>query len=237
MDVPDGEEWMKQCRALQKDITDCRVTLTDGDGTQKTAVRRRINRITKSITDLASYLSVYEKSPGEYKLTAPECRRRRELLATAAVERDDLNNKLNGTSPSANGRNALMAGGAAGSGAGRGVNSAARAEIEDRSVEDTLQKQNQVMRDQDDDLEALSKIVDRQKQLGISIGDELDSQNKMLDETTALVDKTNTRMKAVTKKTEKVRLGSRMGCMMFVVAVLLAGLIALVVILVKEKKI
>lgn len=49
------------------------------------------------------------------------------------------------------------------------------------SVRDLKQQQVRILEDQDHGLEALSKVISRQKDLAIRIGDEVDIQNDILD--------------------------------------------------------
>ncbi|KAG2217413.1 hypothetical protein INT45_004871 [Circinella minor] len=60
--------------------------------------------------------------------------------------------------------------------------------------------QKQVMDDQDQQVEQFSALLARQKQLGFAIGDELETQNEILDELDAGVDRTGLKLKFASKK-------------------------------------
>ncbi|KAI8379503.1 Phox homologous domain-containing protein [Radiomyces spectabilis] len=71
--------------------------------------------------------------------------------------------------------------------------------------EGLLQYQQQVMKEQDDQVAQFSAILARQKQLGLVIGDELDVQNQLLDELDGDVGRTHTKLKFANKKLEKIK--------------------------------
>ncbi|KAI9248034.1 hypothetical protein BDA99DRAFT_251948 [Phascolomyces articulosus] len=66
--------------------------------------------------------------------------------------------------------------------------------------EGLMQYQQQVMQDQDQQVEQFSAILSRQRQLGLAIGDELETQNQVLDELDSGVDRTNVKLKFAKKK-------------------------------------
>ncbi|OBZ86678.1 Vacuolar morphogenesis protein 7 [Choanephora cucurbitarum] len=65
--------------------------------------------------------------------------------------------------------------------------------------------QQQLMDDQDQQIQQFSAILARQRQLGISIGHELETQNQVLDELDADVDRTQTKLKFANKKLQKIK--------------------------------
>ncbi|CAO3624480.1 unnamed protein product [Cunninghamella echinulata] len=65
--------------------------------------------------------------------------------------------------------------------------------------------QRQLMEDQDQQVEQFSAILNRQKQLGYAIGDELETQNQLLDELDNDVGRTQTKMKFANKKLNKIK--------------------------------
>lgn len=71
--------------------------------------------------------------------------------------------------------------------------------------EGLLLYQQQIMGDQDDQVQQFEAILARQKQLGISIGHELETQNQILDELDADVGRTQTKLKYANKKLQKIK--------------------------------
>lgn len=70
-----------------------------------------------------------------------------------------------------------------------------------------VQLQRTQMEDQDRNLEILSTVVRRQKQIGLAIGNELEAQNQLLDELDVSIDRTKRNMKSTTKKLDRVTKG------------------------------
>ncbi|OAD72295.1 hypothetical protein PHYBLDRAFT_113625 [Phycomyces blakesleeanus NRRL 1555(-)] len=68
-----------------------------------------------------------------------------------------------------------------------------------------LTQQQQLMEDQDQQVEQFSSILSRQRQLGIAIGDELETQSQILDELDGDVGRTQTKLKFASKKLGKIK--------------------------------
>uniref|UniRef100_A0A8C4R3W4 Syntaxin-8 n=1 Tax=Eptatretus burgeri TaxID=7764 RepID=A0A8C4R3W4_EPTBU len=100
-------------------------------------------------------------------------------------------------------------------------------EMRGLSFSQIRQQQQQIIHEQDEGLDALSAIIARQKHMGENIGDEIDTQNEIIDDLTHLVDKTNSKIHQETRLVGTVdrKAGT---CGMLVVIVLL--LIAIVVV-------
>ncbi|OAD77767.1 hypothetical protein PHYBLDRAFT_141629 [Phycomyces blakesleeanus NRRL 1555(-)] len=67
-----------------------------------------------------------------------------------------------------------------------------------------LQLQQRVIQDQDDDLDQLSLVIGRHRELGLLIGDELESHAQLIDETEIMVDRTDARLRKAKKKLDYV---------------------------------
>lgn len=82
-------------------------------------------------------------------------------------------------------------------------------------------QQEQIIRQQDEGLEALRKSIARQKQVGLTIGEELDDQNEMLDDLNEGVDNTNRRLtretQHVVRVTEKAKAGGMFCCIVLLI--------------------
>ncbi|KAK0630854.1 hypothetical protein B0T17DRAFT_507289 [Bombardia bombarda] len=134
-----------------------------------------------------------------------ELRRRRDLLSAARVERDGLDklsaslaagNSSGGAGgryqgvASASDRGALMGGSGDGRGGSVGPRAGGRVlgaplpetdKTRELDNEGVLQLQRDTMREQDADVEALARIVRRQKEMGLAINDEVNRHVDMLD--------------------------------------------------------
>ncbi|CAO3596782.1 unnamed protein product [Absidia cylindrospora] len=67
-----------------------------------------------------------------------------------------------------------------------------------------LQLQQRIIDDQDENLDHLSLAIGRQRELGLLIGDELDSHVELIDETERLTDQTDQRLRRAKRKLDYV---------------------------------
>lgn len=67
-----------------------------------------------------------------------------------------------------------------------------------------LSNQQVMMDDQDDRLNHLSNSINRQNQLSMQIGDELDVHHSLLEDTDAAMDRTSARLGKAKKRLDKV---------------------------------
>ncbi|XP_014665701.1 PREDICTED: syntaxin-8-like [Priapulus caudatus] len=74
----------------------------------------------------------------------------------------------------------------------------------DVPVSDILQQQQQAIREQDQGLEALAKVISRQKNMAHTIGHEVDYQNELLDDIHDHVDRTDQRLLRETRHVKLV---------------------------------
>ncbi|KAK3494845.1 uncharacterized protein B0T23DRAFT_427800 [Neurospora hispaniola] len=177
-----------------------------------------------------------------------ELRRRRDLLAAARVERDGLD-KLSsslahasreaarqasisgpsgsGSSSGEAGERAKLFAGSTGAGGGsvRGgrVLGAPLPETErtrELDNEGVLQLQRDTMRDQDMEVEALARIVRRQKEMGLAINDEVERQTNMLDNLNTNVDVVDKKLRVAKgrEEDEENNDGDSLNRMMFIMS-------------------
>ncbi|GAB5588932.1 hypothetical protein Unana1_03832 [Umbelopsis nana] len=71
--------------------------------------------------------------------------------------------------------------------------------------EGLLKLQQQMMDDQDLQVDQFSAILNRQRQVGYAIGQELENQNQLLEELDADVDRTQVKLKFANKKLNKIK--------------------------------
>ncbi len=71
-------------------------------------------------------------------------------------------------------------------------------------LEEQQQQQQLIMKDQDHDVENLSKTVGTLREVSIVVGDEIDNQGRMLDELNTEVDSTSARMRSAISQTGKL---------------------------------
>ncbi|KAI9011936.1 hypothetical protein CLU79DRAFT_771285 [Phycomyces nitens] len=154
------------------------------------------------------------------------------LVNTGRQEQELLYNKPSSQSPSAGDRKQLLESSqdtqtaygfpptrslqraATTIGSGRALGAAALKQQQQRAKETEwtrgldngglLVQQQQLMEDQDQQVEQFSSILSRQRQLGIAIGDELETQSQILDELDGDVGRTQTKLKFASKKLGKI---------------------------------
>jgi regulator of vacuolar morphogenesis len=147
-----------------------------------------------------------------------ELRRRKDLLASAKVEKEGLEKLAlslavksqnagdgNGTAAATQQDKTTLFGSGATKPSGRVLGAPLPETTKTRELdnEGVLQLQKQMMRDQDLDVEELAKVVRRQREMGLAIHDELELQNEMLgrldQDVTRVSDKVNVAKKRISK--------------------------------------
>ncbi|KAF9389042.1 hypothetical protein CPB97_012093 [Podila verticillata] len=84
-------------------------------------------------------------------------------------------------------------------------------EVDNLDNSQMLQLHQRIMDDQDTNLDRLSEALGRQQDIGLMIGDELDTHLDLLEETDHLVDRTENRLGSAAKRLAKVAKGTK-GC-------------------------
>ncbi|GAB6027698.1 Syntaxin-8 [Chamberlinius hualienensis] len=99
--------------------------------------------------------------------------------------------------------------------------------LEGFSVENARVQQQQIMQRQDDNLDALSSVISRQKALAYAIGEEADRHNEIIDDITDHVDRTRDRL---IRETRHVNIVSKKSdtCWYWIIIILL--MVAIIVI-------
>jgi len=214
----DPQVWLDLHREMKDNLKEARLFLGRRDGAttaqaQYEAGAKAKSCLVKAGTLLMSldegikFFDAEERRRGEGRLGVGEVRRRKDLLASARGEKEGLE-KLNVSL-------AVKSHGNGGSGGGGGI-----ASTQDKNAlfgpnvakppgrvlgapipetdktreldnEGVLQLQQKIMEDQDLDVDELTKIVRRQKEMGLAIHGELELQNAML----ARVDEDASRLK------------------------------------------
>jgi regulator of vacuolar morphogenesis len=151
-----------------------------------------------------------------------ELRRRRDLLASAKVEKEGLEKLSVSLAVKSQGASSSSGGGAAtatqqdksalfGPGVARPSGRVLGAPVPETDKtreldnEGVLQLQKQIMKDQDLDIEELAKIVRRQKNMGIAINEELEDQIKMLERVDEDVDRVKAKVDIAKKRIGKIK--------------------------------
>lgn len=168
----------------------------------------------KLILSLSTRLSNLENGVDQEQLADGEARRRQDMLEELKEEKDALMKIVNSgrvvekdsqqaseqkrqqlvESPRKGGRRAF------GPQAAQHILARETQETRGLDNEGLVNYQKQVMQDQDQHIEQFSAILTRQRQLGLTIGDELKNQSHILDDLDDDVGRTGNKLKAAKKK-------------------------------------
>lgn len=198
----------RRCLARRDGATDNSASLEAG-----AAAKRAIVKAGGLLVALGDGLRAIQDSK---KLGAGEIRRRKDLLSAAKVDREDLDKLANTIAASAK------------AGAGKGMPSAAdkaallghaprhagrvlgaplpeterTRELDNQGV---AQLQQQMMREQDEDVESLAKIIRRQKEMALEINREVEEQTSMLDNLNSDADRLQGKADIAKKRIKSIR--------------------------------
>lgn len=174
----------RRCLARRDNATDNSAALEAGAAAKKALVKAG-----SLLTVLGDGLRVMKDTK---RLGEGEIRRRKDLLAAARVEREDLD-KLSATvsaaakavqksMPSATDKAALIGNGPKGRGRVLGAPLPETGRTRELDNQGVVQLQRQMMKEQDEDVEELAKIIRRQREMAEAINREVEVQTEMLDE-------------------------------------------------------
>ncbi|RYP68611.1 hypothetical protein DL771_006583 [Monosporascus sp. 5C6A] len=197
----------RQCLSRRDNATDNSTMLEAGS-----AAKKAIIKAGSLLTFLGDGLRAMQDNK---RLGEGELRRRKDLLAAARVERDDLEKLSNTisansrtssqkTMPSAADKSALVGNGPQ---TGRRVLGAPLPETErtrDKNNEGVLQLQKQMMREQDEDVSEIAKIIRRQREMAEAIHEEVNQQLLMLDDVNNQADVLGAKVGVAKKRVKKI---------------------------------
>ncbi|KAI0904405.1 Phox homologous domain-containing protein [Ustulina deusta] len=201
----DPGTWLDLHAEMKRDFQETRRCLARRDAATENAVALEAGSAAKKalvkagglLTCLRDGLKSMEDAR---RLGDGEIRRRKDLLAAARVDREDLDKlsstisaaakaALRGGAPSAADKAALI-GNAAAKGRGRVLGAPLPETEQTRELDNqgVAQLQKQLMHDQDRDVEALNKIIRRQREMAEAIHVEVEAQTRMLDHVNSQAD-------------------------------------------------
>ncbi|CAI4227409.1 unnamed protein product [Auanema sp. JU1783] len=176
-------------------------------------LKKSVRALYWAVEDYQHTLSVLSLDTSKFQLTYEEKVIRSNLLLSAKAFADDIRlNVLRTPIPSSESIRVLSSM-ASGSGSYK-YSLLNDQDLEDEAssssgantgrFEDILLKQQQILRDQDDDLEVVGHSVKTLKHMSYRIGDELDQQAIMLDDLGQDMDRVDTKLDGVMKKIAKL---------------------------------
>ncbi|KAI1086695.1 Phox-like protein [Rostrohypoxylon terebratum] len=215
----DPGTWLDLHGEMKRDFQEARRCLAKRDSaTDNSAALEAGSAAKKALVKAGSLLTVLgdglRAMSDARRLGEGEIRRRKDLLAAARVEREDLE-KLSTTvsaaakasqkgMPSAADKAALLGNGPK---TGRRVLGAPLPETERTRELDNrgvMQLQRQMMKEQDQDVEELTKIIRRQREMAEAIHREVEEQTDMLDHVNNQVDILSSKVNIAKNRTKKI---------------------------------
>ncbi|KAL8634749.1 MAG: hypothetical protein Q9228_007681 [Teloschistes exilis] len=226
--ITDPVVWLDYHRDLKTSLHDARLQITRRDQATSTqaqhessaAAKKHLVKAGTMIQSLEQGLkNLGNDSWGKERLGDGEMRRRRDLVESARKEREGLENLLNAmaTKSSLDGAIAQATAGdreklistqgqqngkKPGTGRVLGKETDRTRALDNQGV---LQLQQQLMREQDEDVDVLAAAVARQKQIGIEIQEELAVQKDMLELLDEDVDRVQGKMDVARKRIGKIK--------------------------------
>lgn len=207
--------WLDLFREMKAHLHEARVALGRRDAADSSAraldASSTAKRALVKAGGLIAALSDGLRALGDgHRLGDGELRRRRDLVAAARAERDGLDRVssagggMHAPQAAAAERSALV-----GTGPARGrVLGAPLPETErtrERDNEGVLELQREQMREQDEDVEALARVIRRQREMGLAIYDEVERQVDMLGRMEGDVDGLGRKVQVAKKRADGLR--------------------------------
>ncbi|KAI5804551.1 Phox homologous domain-containing protein [Geopyxis carbonaria] len=218
--ITDPTVWLDSHRELKALLHDARIALSRRDVAPSVAEaheasaasKRSLVRAGALITALDAGLNVRE--PLRPALLDGELRRRRDLISSARKERDGLESLAaqrraeiaTATTPNPAAEKSALFGAAAGRGSGRVLGAPLPETNRTRELDNTgvLGLQQQMMQEQEAGVDRLLRVVRRQKEMGLAIGEELEVQKQMLDDLEHGVDRVEAKTRVARKRADKI---------------------------------
>ncbi|XP_059609243.1 syntaxin-8 [Phlebotomus argentipes] len=206
MSLVDVDSWITEyeaCERLSREIQSQIVLrnreqrLSDEYSRLSGSVRVRLKQFS---TELASLETKLEQARRTRSLTTEEAERRQRQLETLQSKQIHLQSQF--TSAGDNSRSALLQPGT--SRLWDDEEDDPMLDTSTYSTGDLRRQQTQMLEDQDQGLEALSKVISRQKDLALRIGDEVEAQNDIIDDIADQLEHTDSRIHSETRRIEVV---------------------------------
>uniref|UniRef100_A0A914ZCR0 t-SNARE coiled-coil homology domain-containing protein n=2 Tax=Parascaris univalens TaxID=6257 RepID=A0A914ZCR0_PARUN len=166
-------------------------------------IRNAVRSVDWDLDDLEHTITLVERDPFNYGITPAIIADRRAFIFRSRNYIRDIREQLYATDTRFANPIANMAS-SSGTGSYRYTRLSDSPTSSERFVSDTLQKQQLIMRDQDEDLEKVGDSVHILKNMSHRIGNELEEQAIMLDELGTDIDRAGTKLDGVMKKIAKV---------------------------------
>lgn len=208
------DDWLSKYETVsaQGQILMNKVADRNRSSRNSSAYVRQTTEITKSLKTYSSEIDNLKSSlrGSSLSITGRELQRRETLLDSLVTKQKHIEEALSSDSSNARvGSAALFDSRRRRPGSDVVVGWGANDEDDDDTAcllsnDELRQEQQRVIRDQDEGLDALSEILARQKTIGLTIGNEVDTQNEMLDDIQEGVETVGGRVVRETRNIDRV---------------------------------
>jgi syntaxin 6 len=168
-----------------------------------------------------------------FQIGGQEMGERKQFITTTTKQVSDIRTHLSSSESkakvAAGARKALLGGGGGASSRYAKLESEI-ASSNDEFIQDQGQKQELIMREQDTQLEEVASTMGALKEMGAMIGDELEDQNRLLDEIDEEMDSTSEKLKRTIAKVDTVLAISKDGKQSCAICLLVIVLIILIIV-------
>lgn len=157
-------------------------------------IRVRLNQFSSELDQLTKKL---EQSQRSYTLTSEEAERRQRQIELLKSKLIQLQKQFSDVGGSTNRTNLLASGSRLWE--GDEDDDVPVLNSDNYSIGDLRKEQTRILEDQNEGLDALSRVISRQKELAIQIGDEVDIQNDIIDDLGNAMEHTDSRINSETR--------------------------------------
>jgi len=184
------------------------------------------------LEDLSETISLVEENPTRFKIDSQELTQRKQFVKETTKKVADIRSHIKSSDAkakvAAGSRKALLGGGGAASRYAKLEQEAAASN--DAFIQDQGQKQELIMQTQDTQLAEVGATIGTLKTMGAAIGDELEDQNRLLDEIDLEMDSTSEKLKRTIAKVDTVLAISKDGKQSCAICLLVIVLIILIIV-------
>ncbi|XP_078348976.1 syntaxin-8-like isoform X2 [Oculina patagonica] len=234
-----GDTWLSEFKTVEKYGQDIMEKINE-----RNQIRRNGGNYNKVQSDVRIMLKTFSKdlnnlkqsllrASSSYHVTEREIDRRQNMLDQLLTREKQMNAAFQQEAGQSDfGRSSLLATNPRGPASTNPFDEPEAFPDSNVSIDDMRRQQHQIIAEQDQGLEALSGIIQRQKMMGQAISDEVDTHNEILDDIDTRMDHTHQRLIKETTHVKRVTAKSST-CGMLVVIVLLIIVIIVVAVVPK----
>ncbi|VDI46506.1 syntaxin-8-like [Mytilus galloprovincialis] len=204
-----SDTWLKDYEACASVGQELMVLINDRNKNGRTSstytklsaqIRVKLKTFSNEVNKLRQNLI---RASSSYHITQREVERRQMLIDNLITKEKQINEAFK--NEGSNSRNTLIGTDTFGNNDPWGVKDEPE-DFQGRSNTEVRTQQQQIIQQQDRGLESLSHVITRQKQMAIDIGDEVDSQNVLIDDIGEHMDRTGERL---IKETRHIKIVDR----------------------------